>query len=75
MYEISMFFNWVMMPEPAFRMLHYGEFHAAEMSLSWYAMARSRDPWRLLGARLFLRAALHVPVSASSLSDGEALSF
>ena len=26
----------VMMPEPAFRMLHYREFHAAEMSLSWY---------------------------------------
>ncbi|HLK73008.1 MAG TPA: hypothetical protein VKU77_05095 [Streptosporangiaceae bacterium] len=26
----------VMMPEPAFRMLHYREFDAAEMSLSWY---------------------------------------
>jgi len=26
-----------MMPEPAFRMLHYREFDAAEMSLSWYA--------------------------------------
>jgi 4,5-dihydroxyphthalate decarboxylase len=25
-----------MMPETAFRMLHYGEFDAAEMSLSWY---------------------------------------
>ena len=25
-----------MMPEPAFRMLHYREFDAAEMSLSWY---------------------------------------
>src|ERR1700678_2354964 len=26
----------VMLPEPAFRMLHYREFDAAEMSLSWY---------------------------------------
>ena len=26
----------IMMPEPAFRMLHYQEFDAAEMSLSWY---------------------------------------
>jgi 4,5-dihydroxyphthalate decarboxylase len=26
----------MMMPEPAFRMLRYKEFHAAEMSLSWY---------------------------------------
>ncbi|MCF1592530.1 ABC transporter substrate-binding protein [Streptomyces muensis] len=27
----------LMMPEPAFRMLHHGEFEIAEMSLSWYA--------------------------------------
>jgi 4,5-dihydroxyphthalate decarboxylase len=26
----------LMMPEPAFRMLHHGEFDMAEMSLSWY---------------------------------------
>src|ERR1700678_2339291 len=33
---VNLTFLPVMMPEPAFRMLHYGEFDVAEMSLSWY---------------------------------------
>ena len=35
----------VMMPEPAFRMLHYREFDAAEMSLSWYVRTLFSDVW------------------------------
>jgi 4,5-dihydroxyphthalate decarboxylase len=34
---VNLTFLPIMMPEPAFRMLHYQEFDAAEMSLSWYA--------------------------------------
>jgi 4,5-dihydroxyphthalate decarboxylase len=33
---VNLTFLPIMMPEPAFRMLHYREFDAAEMSLSWY---------------------------------------
>ncbi|MEW1823129.1 ABC transporter substrate-binding protein [Arthrobacter sp. NPDC080031] len=33
---IDLTFLPLMMPEPAFRMLHHGEFEAAEMSLAWY---------------------------------------
>jgi 4,5-dihydroxyphthalate decarboxylase len=32
------------MPESFFRMLHHGEFHASEMSLSWYTRTIARDP-------------------------------
>jgi 4,5-dihydroxyphthalate decarboxylase len=43
----------LMMPEPAFRMLHHGEFEVAEMSLSWYARTVSRDPRPFIAIPVF----------------------
>ena len=43
----------VMMPEPAFRMLHYGEFDAAEMSLSWYTRTVTADPRPFIAIPVF----------------------
>ena len=43
----------VMMPEPAFRMLRYGEFDAAEMSLSWYTRTVSATPRPFIAIPVF----------------------
>lgn len=41
------------MPESFFRMLHYGEFHASEMSLSWYTRRVLDDPRPLIAIPVF----------------------
>ena len=43
----------VMMPEPAFRMLHYREFDAAEMSLSWYSRTVTSSPRPFIAIPVF----------------------
>jgi len=55
----------LMMPEPAFRMLHHGEFEAAEMSLSWYArtVAAERRPFvaiPVFPSRMFRHSSVYV---------------
>jgi 4,5-dihydroxyphthalate decarboxylase len=59
----------VMMPEPAFRMLHYGEFHAAEMSLSWYtrtvlAQQRPFIAIPVFPSRMFRHSSVYVNASS-----------
>jgi 4,5-dihydroxyphthalate decarboxylase len=52
-----------MMPEPAFRMLHHGEFDVAEMSLSWYARTVALDPRPFIAIPVFpSRAFRHTSV-------------
>ena len=59
----------VMMPEPAFRMLHYREFHAAEMSLSWYtrtvlAQERPFIAIPVFPSRMFRHSSVYVNASS-----------
>ena len=53
------------MPEPAFRMLRHGEFHAAEMSLSWYTRTMFQQPRPFVAipvfpSRMFRHSSIYV---------------
>jgi 4,5-dihydroxyphthalate decarboxylase len=57
------------MPEPAFRMLHHREFHAAEMSLSWYARTLFRVPRPFVAipvfpSRMFRHSSIYINVGS-----------
>ena len=59
----------LMMPEPAFRMLHHGEFEMAEMSLSWYSrtVALDRRPFiaiPVFPSRMFRHSCVYVNVDS-----------
>ena len=63
----------VMMPEPAFRMLHYREFDAAEMSLSWYTRTVLAQPRPFIAipvfpSRMFRHSCVYVN-SGSGIRD------
>ena len=66
----------VMMPEPAFRMLHYWEFDAAEMSLSWYArtvLARQRPfiAIPVFPSRMFRHSCVYVNADSGIKDAGD----
>jgi 4,5-dihydroxyphthalate decarboxylase len=55
----------LMMPEPAFRMLHHREFAAAEFSLSWYTRTVASDPRPFIAlpvfpSRMFRHSSIYV---------------
>lgn len=59
----------LMMPESFFRMLHFGEFHASEMSLSWYTRTVADDPRPFIAipvfpSRMFRHSCVYVNVDA-----------
>jgi 4,5-dihydroxyphthalate decarboxylase len=59
----------LMMPESFFRMLHFEEFDASEMSLSWYARTRFLDPAPFVAipvfpSRMFRHSCVYVNVDA-----------
>ena len=67
----------IMMPEPAFRMLHYREFDAAEMSLSWYTrtVLASERPFiaiPVFPSRMFRHSCVYVN-AASGISEPQDL--
>ena len=66
----------VMMPEPAFRMLHYGEFDAAEMSLSWYtrtvlAQQRPFIAIPVFPSRMFRHSCVYVNADSGIREPGD----
>lgn len=57
----------LMMPESAYRMMHFGEFGASEMSLSWYTrlVAHERRPFTAIPvfpSRMFRHSSIYVNV-------------
>jgi len=66
----------VMMPEPAFRMLHFREFDAAEMSLSWYTrtvLAKERPfiAIPVFPSRMFRHSCVYVNAGSGISEPGE----
>lgn len=66
----------MMMPEPAFRMLRYKEFHAAEMSLSWYArtVLWERRPFiaiPVFPSRMFRHSCVYMNVNSGIRNAGD----
>jgi len=66
----------VMMPEPAFRMLRYREFHAAEMSLSWYtrtvlAQERPFIAIPVFPSRMFRHSCVYVNAASGIREPGD----
>ena len=66
----------MMMPEPAFRMLHHGEFDVAEMSLSWYArtVLRADRPFiaiPVFPSRMFRHSCVYVNADSGIREPGQ----
>jgi 4,5-dihydroxyphthalate decarboxylase len=66
----------MMMPEPAFRMLHHGEFDAAEMSLSWYTRTVLRDDRPFIAipvfpSRMFRHSCVYVNAGSGITEPGD----
>lgn len=57
------------MPESFFRMLHYGDFEASEMSFSWYTRSYFSDPRPFIAipvfpSRMFRHSCIYVNVDS-----------
>jgi 4,5-dihydroxyphthalate decarboxylase len=64
------------MPESFFRMLHHGEFHASEMSLSWYVRTVTSEPRPFIAipvfpSRMFRHSSIYVHAKSGIESPGD----